>query len=44
VVIKRPLEEVQIVLTVDKVVENQPLTDDQFVLKPSEGTQIQNLE
>jgi hypothetical protein len=44
VVIKRPLEEVQIVLTVDKVVENQPLSDDQFVLKPSEGTQIQNLE
>jgi outer membrane lipoprotein-sorting protein len=44
VVIKRPLEEIQIVLTVDKVVENQPLTDDQFVLKPTEGTQIQNLE
>jgi outer membrane lipoprotein-sorting protein len=44
VVIKRPLEEVQIVLTVDKVVENQQLTDDQFVLKPTEGTEIQNLE
>jgi len=46
VVIKRPLEEVQIVLTVDKVVENQkpPLTDDQFVVKPTEGTEIQNLE
>ncbi|MGA2351612.1 MAG: hypothetical protein ABSF70_14345 [Terracidiphilus sp.] len=44
VLIKRPLEEVQVVLTVDKVVENQTLTDDQFVIKPSEGTQIQNLE
>jgi hypothetical protein len=44
VVIKRPLEEVQVVLTVDKVVENQPLTDDQFVVKPTDGTKIQNLE
>ncbi|MGA7833152.1 MAG: hypothetical protein WCA21_19520 [Terracidiphilus sp.] len=44
VVIRRPLEEVQIILSVDNVVENQPLTDDQFVLKPAEGTQIQNLE
>jgi outer membrane lipoprotein-sorting protein len=42
--IVRPLEDVQVVLTVDKVVENQTLTDDQFVLKLSEGTQIQNLE
>jgi hypothetical protein len=48
VVIKRPLEEVQIVLTIDKVVENQTLTDDewrrQFELKPTEGTPIQHLE
>jgi hypothetical protein len=44
VTIKRPLEEIQINLTVDKVVENQTLSDDQFVLKPDEGTQIQNLE
>jgi len=48
VVIKRPLEEVEIVLTIDKVVENQPLTDDewrkQFELTPTEGTQIQHLE
>jgi hypothetical protein len=46
VVIKRPLEDVQIVLTVDKVVENQKpaLTDDQFMVKPSEGTDIQSLE
>lgn len=44
VIIKRPLEEVQVVLTINKVVENQPLTDDQFVLKPTEGTRIKNLE
>ena len=46
VLIKRPLEDLQIVLTVDKVTENQkpPLTDDEFVLKPTEGTKIQNLE
>jgi hypothetical protein len=43
VVIKRPLEEVQIVLTVDSVKENQPLTDDQFVVPIPEGTAIQNL-
>lgn len=45
VVIKRPLEEVQIVLSIDKVVENQALPDDQFqinILPPS--TQIQNLD
>jgi outer membrane lipoprotein-sorting protein len=44
VVIKRPLEDIQIVLTVDKVVENQTLSDGQFVLEPTEGTKIQNLE
>jgi outer membrane lipoprotein-sorting protein len=44
VVIKRPLEEIQVVLTIDKVVENQALTDDEFVLKPSEGTVVQSLE
>jgi outer membrane lipoprotein-sorting protein len=44
IVIKRPLEEYQIVLTVDKVVENMTLTDDQFQIKIPEGTQIQNLE
>jgi outer membrane lipoprotein-sorting protein len=42
--IVRPLEDVQVLLTVDKVVENQPLSDDQFVLKLTEGTQIQSLE
>jgi outer membrane lipoprotein-sorting protein len=44
VVIKRPIEEIQIVLTVDKVAENQTLSDGQFVLEPTEGTKIQNLE
>lgn len=44
VTIKRPLEGVQIVLTVQKVVDNMPLTDDQFQIKIPEGTKIQNLE
>jgi outer membrane lipoprotein-sorting protein len=44
VVIKRPIEDIQIVLTVDKVAENQTLSDGQFVLEPTEGTKIQNLE
>lgn len=44
VTIKRPLEEYQIVLTVEKVVENMTLTDDQFQVKIPEGTQIQILE
>jgi len=45
VTIKRPLEEYQIVLTVEKVVENMTLTDDQFQINNiPEGTQIQKLE
>ena len=47
VVIKRPLEDFQVVLTIDKVVENPknpPLTGDEFVLKLTEGTQIKHLE
>lgn len=44
ITIKRPLEEYQIVLTVDKVTQNQPLTDDQFQIKLPDGTKIQNLE
>ncbi len=47
VVIKRPLEDIQVVLTIDKVVENPknpPLTGDEFILKLTEGTQIQKLE
>jgi outer membrane lipoprotein-sorting protein len=44
VTIRRPLEEFQIVLTVDKVIENMALTDDQFQLQIPPETQIQNLE
>jgi outer membrane lipoprotein-sorting protein len=44
VTIKRPLEGVQLVLTVQKVVQNMPLTDDQFQIKLPEGTKIQQLE
>ncbi|MDE3186862.1 MAG: hypothetical protein KGM96_04970 [Acidobacteriota bacterium] len=44
VTIRRPLDEYQAVLTVEKVVENMPLTDDQFHIKVPEGTLIQSLE
>lgn len=44
VTIKRPLEGIQIVMTVEKVVENMPLTDDQFQIKLPEGTKIQQLQ
>ena len=44
VIIKRPIDEIQIVLTVDDVHENQPLADDQFLVKPAEGAKVQNLE
>jgi outer membrane lipoprotein-sorting protein len=45
IIIKRPLEEYQIVLTVESVHENQPLTDDQFQINNiPHGTETQNLE
>ena len=44
VIIKRPIDEIQIVLTVDDVHENQPLADDQFLVKPADGAKVQNLE
>ena len=44
IVIKRPLEEIQIALTVDKINENQTLKDDQFLVTPAEGAVIQTLE
>ncbi|MGC9157508.1 MAG: hypothetical protein ACP5FH_00855 [Terracidiphilus sp.] len=46
VVIKRPVEGLRIVLSVEKVVENQtpPLTASEFELRPSEGTRIKNLQ
>lgn len=44
--IKRPQEEIQIVLTVEEVTENPnpPLGDDQFVVKPVDGATVQNLQ
>ena len=44
VTIKRPLEEFQVVLTVEDVEENMALTDDQFQIKIPEETVIQRLE
>jgi outer membrane lipoprotein-sorting protein len=42
--IKRPQEDFEILLTVEKVTVNQPLTDDQFQIRIPEGTAIKNLE
>jgi outer membrane lipoprotein-sorting protein len=44
IIIKRPLEEIQVVLKVDDVKENQTLDDSQFVIKLSDDTKIQNLD
>ncbi len=44
VTIKRPMDDYQAVLTVEKVVENMPLTSDEFQIKVPEGTVIQDLE
>ena len=44
ITIKRPLEDYQVVLTVEKVVQNMALTDDQFQVKIPEGTTTQTLE
>jgi outer membrane lipoprotein-sorting protein len=45
IIIKRPLEEYQIILTVDSVKMNQPLKDDQFQINNiPEGTDTQKLE
>jgi outer membrane lipoprotein-sorting protein len=44
IVIKRPMEDYQVVLTVEKVVQNMTLTDDQFQVKIPEGTTTQTLE
>lgn len=43
VTIKRPLDEYQITLTIEKLTLNQNLTDDQFELKIPEGIPIQQL-
>lgn len=44
ITIKRPLEDYQVVMTIDKVVENMPLHDDQFEIKLPEGTQVKQLK
>ncbi len=46
VTIKRPIEGVQLVLTVERVVENPdpPLTDSQFQIKLADGTKVQHLD
>jgi outer membrane lipoprotein-sorting protein len=43
ITIKRPLEEYQIVITIEKLTVNAPLTDAQFELKLPEGVQVQKL-
>ena len=44
IVIKRNLEDFQLTLTVEKVSQNMNLTDDQFMVKVPDGTQIENLD
>jgi hypothetical protein len=44
VTIKRPLEEIQIVLTIEDVKENQTLPNDQFVVPIPEGSKVQTQE
>jgi hypothetical protein len=44
VTIKRPQEEIQIVLTVEAVNQNQPLADNQFTVPIPEGAKIQTVQ
>ena len=44
ITINRPLDEYQVVLTVEKVVQNMTLPDDQFQVEIPSGTQIENLD
>jgi len=44
VLIKRPLEGIQILMTVEKVVKNPIFVDDQFQVKIPEGTKVQTLD
>ncbi len=44
VTIKRPMEQYQVVLTIEKVTQNMPLTDDTFQIKIPEGTTIKNVD
>jgi len=44
VTIKRPLEDSQIVMLVEKVTKNVPVAEDQFVVSVPTGTEIKSLE
>ncbi len=44
ITIKRPMDGLQIVLTVDKLTENTPLTDDAFRFKMPDDTKIKKLQ
>ena len=44
ITIKRPLEGIQLVLSVDRVVDNPPMTDDQFLIKLPDGVKVQDLD
>jgi outer membrane lipoprotein-sorting protein len=44
VTIKRPIEEYQLIMTVDKVIPNMTLTDDQFQIKVPDDIKIQKLD
>jgi outer membrane lipoprotein-sorting protein len=43
-VIKRPLEEMQILIRVNKLTVNMPLADDKFELRIPEGTTVHKLD
>lgn len=44
ITIKRPIDDIQIVLTVDSLHENQPLPNDQFVVQIPEGAKVQTIQ
>lgn len=44
VIIKRPIEGIQIAMTIERVVENPQLPDDQFQVKIPDGTKVQQLK
>jgi hypothetical protein len=44
IIIKRPVEDIQIVMEVEAVKENMTLTDDQFVPQTAEGSTVQELK
>ena len=44
VVIKRPIEGIQIAMTIERVIENPQMPDDQFQVKIPDGTKVQQLK